>query len=632
MEVLTDGASALYGSDAVGGVVNLILRNDFEGAETRMRYGSVTQGHHNELQVGQLLGHSWNSGQALLTYDYLDRTALEGADRDYFDESILFPELRLIPEQQRHGALAVVEQRLTDWLMLTSDFLYADRSSMSAHMLYEPQEIESSVSQLGASLGLKLELPNAWQLRTRGIVDRTKSDHQTFHGVTGERLETYAHETELTSLELSADGPVLHVPGGAVRLALGAQKRKEELLARIGLDARIDRTIDAIYAELSIPVVGEQNRTVGIDRLEFTTAARYEDYSDFGSTFNPKLGFSWAPTEGLNVRGTWGTSFKAPLLEQQNPGQRGAQLITDVFADEFGPTPILYLSGNSENLRPEESKNWTVGLDLMPASIPGLEISTTYFDIDYRDRLRTPFPNSYNHLGVLLDPLYAFVVDRQIDAATVKAIMDSTPNAFCATSSALCNPTDYLDDVTAIVNARLRNLAGVEMSGIDFSVRYPVESVVGNWGFNLGGSYLLKNRHQLAPELPEVSQLNQVYEPVDLRLNSSVSFSRGALSVVSALNYTDNYRDTRDAAAVGASVKRSRVSSWTTVDLTVQYDLSRYLEIPGFSLTSLQLTATNLLDRDPPYVASRYGLHFDGVNANPLGRFVSAQLTARWGH
>ncbi|MET0272954.1 MAG: TonB-dependent receptor, partial [Phenylobacterium sp.] len=51
IEILPDGASALYGSDAVGGVVNFILKRNFEGAETRLRYGGVTSGGQREAQA-----------------------------------------------------------------------------------------------------------------------------------------------------------------------------------------------------------------------------------------------------------------------------------------------------------------------------------------------------------------------------------------------------------------------------------------------------------------------------------------------------------------------------------------------------------------------------------------------------
>src|SRR6185295_1943971 len=70
VEVLLDGASALYGSDAVGGVVNVILKDRYEGAETRMRLGSVTKGNLSEVQIGQLAGVNWSSGNLLLAYEF----------------------------------------------------------------------------------------------------------------------------------------------------------------------------------------------------------------------------------------------------------------------------------------------------------------------------------------------------------------------------------------------------------------------------------------------------------------------------------------------------------------------------------------------------------------------------------
>ena len=76
VEILLDGASALYGSDAVGGVVNVVLKTDFEGAETRLRAGGTTDGPAGEFGVGQTLGRRWSSGGFLFSYEYLDREAL----------------------------------------------------------------------------------------------------------------------------------------------------------------------------------------------------------------------------------------------------------------------------------------------------------------------------------------------------------------------------------------------------------------------------------------------------------------------------------------------------------------------------------------------------------------------------
>ncbi len=81
VEVLPDGASAIYGSDAIGGVVNIILRQDFEGVESRVKFGSVTDGAADELQLGQIFGGSWAGGNGFLALEYYDREALPAAKR-----------------------------------------------------------------------------------------------------------------------------------------------------------------------------------------------------------------------------------------------------------------------------------------------------------------------------------------------------------------------------------------------------------------------------------------------------------------------------------------------------------------------------------------------------------------------
>ncbi len=91
VEVMTDGASAIYGSDAIAGVINFILREDYEGAETRLRYGSDSGGDTSSVQFGQTFGTSWNSGNVMLSYEYFDREALASSDRAFTASSDLTP-------------------------------------------------------------------------------------------------------------------------------------------------------------------------------------------------------------------------------------------------------------------------------------------------------------------------------------------------------------------------------------------------------------------------------------------------------------------------------------------------------------------------------------------------------------
>ncbi|HEY8510112.1 MAG TPA: TonB-dependent receptor, partial [Steroidobacteraceae bacterium] len=91
IEVLLDGASAIYGTDAVGGVVNVILKRDFEGAETRAHGGVPTQGAAREYSIGQAFGAAWQTGHALVTYDYHQRNSLPARERPFTASQDLRP-------------------------------------------------------------------------------------------------------------------------------------------------------------------------------------------------------------------------------------------------------------------------------------------------------------------------------------------------------------------------------------------------------------------------------------------------------------------------------------------------------------------------------------------------------------
>ncbi|WP_020653001.1 TonB-dependent receptor plug domain-containing protein [Massilia niastensis] len=82
VEVVADGASAIYGSDAVAGVVNLIMRRNVKGVEGFVRYGKGDD--YNERQAGLLVGHEWKGGQFVATFQHDTRGALSGLDRDFY--------------------------------------------------------------------------------------------------------------------------------------------------------------------------------------------------------------------------------------------------------------------------------------------------------------------------------------------------------------------------------------------------------------------------------------------------------------------------------------------------------------------------------------------------------------------
>jgi len=84
VEVIADGSSAIYGSDAIAGVVNLIPRRNLDGVEALVRYGMAGEGDYTEQQVGLAFGREFERGQLMFAYEHVERENLSGDDRDFF--------------------------------------------------------------------------------------------------------------------------------------------------------------------------------------------------------------------------------------------------------------------------------------------------------------------------------------------------------------------------------------------------------------------------------------------------------------------------------------------------------------------------------------------------------------------
>jgi iron complex outermembrane receptor protein len=84
IEVIADGASAIYGSDAVAGVVNLIPRRNFNGVEAFTRYGADDSGDFSEWNAGFAAGKVFDRGQVMIAYEHAFRSNLSGSDRSWF--------------------------------------------------------------------------------------------------------------------------------------------------------------------------------------------------------------------------------------------------------------------------------------------------------------------------------------------------------------------------------------------------------------------------------------------------------------------------------------------------------------------------------------------------------------------
>ncbi|MEY2943745.1 MAG: hypothetical protein RLY97_1759, partial [Pseudomonadota bacterium] len=81
VDVVPDGGSAIYGSDAVAGTINFITRKDFKGLEVNARYGFGSN--YKTFDANATAGHSWDGGNIFVSYNYSQHDAIYGRDRDF---------------------------------------------------------------------------------------------------------------------------------------------------------------------------------------------------------------------------------------------------------------------------------------------------------------------------------------------------------------------------------------------------------------------------------------------------------------------------------------------------------------------------------------------------------------------
>jgi outer membrane receptor protein involved in Fe transport len=618
IEIVPDGASAIYGSDAVGGVVNFILRRDYDGAESRARYATVSEGGSRELQAAQTLGHAWRTGSALLSYEYYDRTPLSAADRTYTDMAA--QPFTLLPQQMRHSAIVNLNQNINDGLEIAADGTFMHRSTFynigtfsgSGFSLREA----ASISSYSGNIGAIVNLPRDMRLEVSVGDSKSNADNDAYElrVVAGHQ----SFNTQVTSVDVKLDGSLWSLPAGPIKFALGAQYRRESFYDDQAATPAVDlgRHIAGEFLELRVPLMGPAvDGQVG-NRLEISLAERAEKYTDFGTTNNPQIGVIWTPLQGLRFRNTYGTSFKAPLLSDLNPSPMYPYAYPIFDPRTGGNTNTIYVFGGNPNLRPEKATTWTVGLDMHLPNIPGLRVATTFYDIRIKDRIVDPSTNINLDDALRLETVLGPSIVRRDPPLSLVQSLAALPGYF--------SDNIPLADITALVDSRLHNLSLVNTRGIDMSVTYKKSVGAGQLETGIDGTYILKFDDQFTATSLAVPILDTPYNPVNLRLRGRILWTQTAIKAAAFLNYVNSYADNRSGEVAS-------VASWTTADVTLGYQfVGNGRALDG---TSLQLGITNVTNAAPPFVknlSTQYPINFDGANANALGRTYSIQLMKHW--
>lgn len=642
VEILTDGASALYGSDAVSGVVNFILRDDFEGAETRLRSGFADGT--NEYRVSQALGSAWESGNALLSLEYYQRDQLLAKDRDFVPTSSMIG--TLLPEDENYSAVFTGSQQLSGSVTLFADVLYAQRdsSNQGRQLLNEKASIDNP--QAFGTLGVDWQVGGDWQIELSGSYGRNDLDvDATRLAFLGGPTTAVSVDTlfESQAAQIKADGTVLALPGGNMRMAIGADWRSDSYESALATDGFVSRTDDkdqivrSGFVELYVPLVGESNSMTAIKSFELSLAGRYDDYSSFGSSFDPQYGLMWQPVSGLRLRARHGTSYKAPNLVEYNLSGNLAAAIPD--ADPGAPLGSSYqlqlVGANVGGFTAQESESSSFGLEFSPESVSGLNMALNYYRIKYRNRIATPpLPQvlladqgSFGSLFIRTpsaDQVNQFIALGQLG----QGFLPFNPIDF-----SFPDPNFTPASVEVIVDLRRRNLSVVDTDGLDLSGRYDFAAGEGRIALGLDATYVLELQQQITSTSTAADTVATYNNPPDWRARAYMSWQVGGWTTNLFVNHTDSYVDNRTATP-------TPIDSYTTVDARLAYSFTQRFPTGFLSGVTVGASVLNLADEDPPRTAvvtpiggspgTGFDPGFDTTNASPLGRFIALELTKQW--
>lgn len=637
IDVLTDGASAIYGTDAVAGVVNIILKKQSEGVDSELRYG-VADGF-AEYDATSAVGHESANGGFTLDADYFGQGALDVRDRS-FTSSVRSP-TSLLPMVHRASLLGAGHDRIGKSVTVLADFAYSDRRGLENEGVYGALGYQTiiDVPSWSGSLTAQWQSPSSWAMSAdvsggEGTETTTTNSFAMIGSPT--LLDGLKDVSRYFEPRVEATGSVASLPGGAAKLAAGASYMVSDYsllntnssgAVAVGGRSGARRDVSSVYGELLVPVVGYNNAIVGMDKLTLSAAGRYDRYSDFGGTTNYKVGFSWYPVTAFQVRGAYSTSFRAPAVGiELVDSQRGttALLLRGIEnPSRSALVPVLFEEGAVPRLQPETATNLTLGLDYLPPAIPNLRLSADYYRILYTNQIAAA---PIEQLG-LSDPSVASAITQYSTSAPIEALASAT----VANGVPLFNATagqfgqDPLSKTLFLYDIRLANLARTDTSGFDFNEYYRLDLADNTIDTAVRATYIQEFLTQLTPSAPVVNLVNTVGYPARFRMSAQAAWTRDRLTVALTGNYVGPYRDT--SSLVGRDV-----GSYLTANVMAEYRFSRtFMLLRG---ASMAIAVTNVFNRNPPYVVSGslapIDAHYDGANASPIGRLISLDIAKHW--
>jgi iron complex outermembrane receptor protein len=423
----------------------------------------------------------------------------------------------------------------------------------------------------------------------------------------------YGGESIMTSVDASITGELgfFALPGGNIAMATGVDLRREEFSfdgdqrtnRRAVFNAPFDdanalgnvsRDIKAAYVEFQLPI---------LSNLDLNLAGRYDHYSGFGGTTNPKVSFKYRPFESLLFRGAYSTGFKVPSFNQLFNGVSEIQYTGQDLADPATcpggiakPNVVgcevirpVEIFGGKTDLTPEESTQKSIGFVYSPMN--QLNFAVDWWEIERENTIRSA-PRD------ILIQYYDLFQDNWI--------------------------RDDAGEVVAI-DRRYINSGGSLMRGVELDANLTGELAGGRWRVNLNGSYIDQFQTKALESLPYSANLVDRYVryfnlPITWKHTLNFGYTRGNWSHSLSQIHRDGYLDEPPASVANGTYIpagwKPRVDGYTTYSYSVTWTGIKDLKL-GFGIK-------NLLDQDPPFTAHMNdfaaGAAWEPRIADPRGR------------
>ena len=476
IEVLRDGAAAQYGSDAIAGVINIVLKDHAEGGSFTAMYGShrtdfapsdesITDGENFSFAADFGIGIG-EDGSFRAGAEYRDRSSTNRAGigaLPFFEEqspaNIALDNMRLFAPGDGDSENITIFYN-THFALGESEFYsfgnYNQRDAEGAAFFrypdgwsgvpsvypegYRPVTTGDS-DDLSIAAGLRGSAYNTdWDVSiVYGLNDYEfgvyNSINPSFGALSPTAFKLAGFEFDQTTL--NADfvrafdmaafaSPLSFAYGAELRLENYKTKAGDPLSYEAGPFAGEKATGAEAGPGLDIDSVVSLDRTVYAfyadleanvtDRFLVGIAARYEDYDDFGNSLNGKISGLFQFNDSFALRAAYGTSFRAPSL-----AQTGFEFSTQDFGDGgqlevFGHLPVsdpLAIANGALPLKEEESVNLSAGFVVNLGS--RMKLTVDYYKIDIDDRIIV-VPGSVDNVT-----FFSNLVDTKTDGFDIMA-------------------------------------------------------------------------------------------------------------------------------------------------------------------------------------------------------------------